>query len=89
MRPEDVSGLKVKPQSSGAVSILKAKQRGTRRKVTITYGKVANLAVREVRRWAQRDLALLSQEINPNTHKKAMAEKSGGGTRRVSDISIN
>ncbi len=69
----EVSGLKVKPQSSGAVYILKAKQRGTRRTVTITYGKVANLAVREVRRWAKRDLALLSQG-SIQTHKKAIAE---------------
>ena len=70
----EVLGLKIKPQPSGAVYVLKAKQRGTRRTVTITYGKVANLSVREVRRWAKRDLALLSQGINPNTHKKAVAE---------------
>jgi len=70
----EVSGLKIKPQSSGAVYVLKAKQRGTRRTVTITYGTVANLSGREVRRWAKRDLALLSQGINPNTHKKAIAE---------------
>ena len=69
----EVPGLKTKPQLSGAVYILKAKQRGTRRTVTITYGKVANLSIREVRRWAKRDLALLSQGINPNTHKKAVA----------------
>ena len=70
----EVSGLKIKPQSSGAVYVLKAKQRGTRRTVTITYGTVGNLSGREVRRWAKRDLALLSQGINPNTHKKAIAE---------------
>ena len=70
----EVPGLKTKPQSSGAVYVLKAKQRGTRRTVTITYGKVVNLSIREVRRWAKRDLALLSQGINPNTHKKAVAE---------------
>ena len=70
----EVLGLKIKPQPSGAVYVLKAKQRGTRRTVTITYGKVANLSVREIRRWAKRDLALLSQGINPNTHKKAVAE---------------
>lgn len=70
----EVSGLKTKPQSSGAVYVLKAKQRGTRRTVTITYGKVTNLSIREVRRWAKRDLALLAQGINPNTHKKAVAE---------------
>lgn len=77
----EVSGLKIKPQASGAVYVLKAKQRGTRRTVTITYGKVANLSVREVRRWAKRDLALLSQGINPNTHKKAVAE----GEKTLSD----
>jgi len=70
----EVSGLKIKPQASGAVYVLKAKQRGTRRTVTITYGKVASLSIREVRRWAKRDIALLSQGINPNTHKKAVAE---------------
>ena len=70
----EVPGLKIKPQASGAVYIVKAKQRGTRRTVTVTYGKVAALSVREVRRWAKRDLALLSQGINPNTHKKAIAE---------------
>jgi integrase len=70
----EVPGLKIKPQASGAVYVVKAKQRGTRRTVTVTYGKVSALSVREVRRWAKRDLALLSQGINPNTHKKAVAE---------------
>lgn len=70
----EVPGLKTKPQPSGAVYLLKAKQRGTRRTVTITYGKVASLPIREVRRLAKQDLALLSQGINPNTHRKAVAE---------------
>jgi hypothetical protein len=67
----EVPGLKIKPQASGAVYVVKAKQRGTRRTVTVTYGKVSALSVREVRRWAKRDLAVLSQGINPNTHKKS------------------
>lgn len=70
----EVPGLKIKPQSSGAVYLLKAKQRGTRRTVTITYGKVSSLSIREVRRLAKQDHALLSQGINPNTHRKAVAE---------------
>lgn len=70
----EVPGLKIKPQPSGAVYVLKAKQRGTRRTVTVTYGKVTNLSIREVRRRAKQDLALLSQGINPNTHKKAVAQ---------------
>lgn len=70
----EVPGLKIKPQPSGAVYVLKAKQRGTRRTATVTYGKVTNLSIREVRRRAKQDLALLSQGINPNTHKKAVAQ---------------
>ncbi|MDA8631754.1 tyrosine-type recombinase/integrase [Litoricolaceae bacterium] len=65
-----ISALMVKPQVSGDVYMLKAKQRGINKTVTITYGKTSLISRSEVRKQATQDLALLHQGIHPRQTKQ-------------------
>lgn len=73
-----VQGLKRKQQPSGDVWVLVAKQRIVNKTITITYGKVNNLKLSDVRNLAKQDLALLAQGINPKD--KQLASKQAGKT---------
>ena len=69
-----VKGLFQKKGVTGDKWVVKAKQRGINKPVTVTLGRVDVIQVRDARRLAREKLAILAQGINPNTQdKKARA----------------
>ena len=69
-----VKGLFQKKGVTGDKWLVKAKQRGINKPVTVTLGRVDVIQIRDARRLARQKLAILAQGINPNTQdKKARA----------------
>ena len=66
-----VKGLYSKQLKTNDVWVVKAKQRGINKPVTVTLGRVNVINVREARRLAKENLALLASGINPNQKRKA------------------
>lgn len=62
--------LLIKHLASGDVYVLKAKQRGINKTITLTYGKTSLLSKVDVRKQATQDLALLQQGIHPRQSKR-------------------
>ena len=65
-----VKGLYSKQLITNDVWVVKAKQRGINKPVTVTLGRVDVINVREARRLAKENLALLASGINPNQKRK-------------------
>ena len=65
-----IPALRIKHQASGDVYVLKAKQRGINKAVTLTYGKTSLISRSEVRKQATQDLSLLYQGIHPRQNKQ-------------------
>jgi len=65
-----IPALRIKHQASGDVYVLKAKQRGVNKTVTLTYGKTSLISRSEARKRAVQDLALLYQGAHPRQEER-------------------
>lgn len=65
-----LKGLYQRTRTTGNKWVVKAKQRGINKPVTVTLGRVDVIPVRDARRIAREKLALLAEGINPNTKAK-------------------
>ena len=65
-----LKGLYQRERVTGNKWVVKAKQRGINKPVTVTLGRVGVISVREARRLARDKLALLAEGVNPNTQSK-------------------
>ena len=65
-----LKGLYQRERVTGNKWVVKAKQRGINKPVTVTLGRVDVISVREARRLARDKLALLAEGVNPNTQSK-------------------
>lgn len=65
-----IPALKIKHQKSGDVYVLKSKQRIVNKTVSITYGKVQNLSLRDVRKMASQDLGILATGRHPKEQQR-------------------
>jgi len=65
-----LKGLYQRTRTTGNKWVVKAKQRGINKPVTVTLGRVDVISVRDARRMAREKLALLAEGINPNTKAK-------------------
>ena len=68
---KQVKGLYKKQLKMNNVWVVKAKQRGINKPVTVTLGRVDVINIRDARRRAKEGLALLASGINPNQKRKA------------------
>mgnify|MGYP000159160369 CR=1 FL=1 len=69
-KDSQLPALRIKHQASGDVYVLKAKQRGINKTVTLTYGKTSLRSKVEVRKQATQDLSLLQLGIHPRQSKQ-------------------
>jgi integrase len=69
-----LNGLYQRERTTGNKWVVKAKQRGINKPVTVTLGRVDVIPVREARRLAKEKLALLADGINPNTQARQSRE---------------
>ena len=65
-KDSQLRGLYQRERAAGSVWIVKAKQRGLNKPVTITLGRVDVIPVNKARQMAKEKLSLLAQGINPN-----------------------
>lgn len=65
-----IPALRIKHQASGDIYVLKAKQRGVNKTVTLTYGKTSLISRSEARKRAVQDLALLYQGTHPRQDER-------------------
>ena len=65
-KDSQLRGLYQRERAAGSVWVVKAKQRGLNKPVTITLGRVDVIPVNKARQMAKEKLSLLAQGINPN-----------------------
>lgn len=70
IQDSQLKGLYQRERTTGNKWVVKAKQRGINKPVTITLGRVEVIPVRDARRLAREKLSLLALGINPNTQAK-------------------
>jgi len=70
IQDSQLKGLYQRKRTTGNKWVVKAKQRGINKPVTVTLGRVEVIPVRDARRLAREKLALLAKGINPNTPAK-------------------
>ena len=66
IKDSQLRGLYQRERAAGSVWVVKAKQRGLNKPVTITLGRVDVIPVNKARQLAKEKLSLLAQGINPN-----------------------
>lgn len=71
---KQVKGLYKKQRATDFVWVVRAKQRGINKPVTVTLGRTNVISVRDARRLAKENLLLLAQGENPNQKRKAKLE---------------
>ena len=71
---KQVKGLYKKQRATDFVWVVRAKQRGINKPVTVTLGRTNVISVRDARRSAKENLLLLAQGHNPNQKRKAKLE---------------
>lgn len=70
IQDSQLKGLYQRERTTGNKWVVKAKQRGINKPVTVTLGRVEVIPVRDARRLAREKLALLAEGINPNAQAK-------------------
>jgi len=74
IKDSQLRGLYQRERAAGNVWVVKAKQRGLNKPVTITLGRVDVIPVNKARQLAKEKLSLLAQGINPNQENNKQLE---------------
>lgn len=74
IKDNQLPGLYQRARVSGNVWVVKAKQRGINKPVTVTLGRTDVINARDARRLAKDKLAMLAEGINPNRAKQSQLQ---------------
>ena len=69
-----LKGLYQRERATGNKWVVKAKQRGINKPVTVTLGRVDVISVREARKQARENLVMLAHGVNPNAQERQSRE---------------